>query len=341
VSSSTQTTTISEIRRRKAEVLSSLLRFEMKELLNLGASAVTIKPFTGNVCQNFEDPAALFHHALQILSLLSTDEVSERSVLDRKYLPGSSLDAELLSVVVLAAADDGVVVGIEDGNNGGGDSTTTRTSVTPAEVAALCTPLVDAVGRCKGACWFSRPVSEMWPELVGEYGQVVRHPMDLGTIKARLAAHAYADIGRCLRDVRLCFSNAIAFNGEGSELAPVVQAMERTVDAEVIKLLHGMSLSTKTPTSLQPTSNSKLSPASSSSSSSYPMTTTGDDDTIANRLYCRIIDMLSCIEAHHFCEKVLSTPPVDASIRGGRWSRLEDLCKEAADLEVRLSLARI
>jgi hypothetical protein len=52
------------IERRWCQVTTSLIRFELKHVLN---RYVLLKPGTGNLLQNYEDPAALFHHALKVL----------------------------------------------------------------------------------------------------------------------------------------------------------------------------------------------------------------------------------------------------------------------------------
>jgi len=61
---------------------------------------------------------------------------------------------------------------------------------------------------------------------IPRYHEVVAEPMDLGTIRERL--DRYRDDGEFERDVRLVFSNAMLFNGEGS---PVYEDAARLSEA--------------------------------------------------------------------------------------------------------------
>jgi hypothetical protein len=76
---------VSNVKLRRAELLSSLIRYQFKQLMNMTTAStpieekgggggggelnnfkIVIKARTGNLLQNFEDPGALFHHALKI-----------------------------------------------------------------------------------------------------------------------------------------------------------------------------------------------------------------------------------------------------------------------------------
>lgn len=59
-------TSLSQTVKRQAGILSSLVRHEMKLLLNKSA---TLTPGTGNLLQNYEDAAAVLHHSLNLISL--------------------------------------------------------------------------------------------------------------------------------------------------------------------------------------------------------------------------------------------------------------------------------
>ncbi|KAK7260637.1 hypothetical protein RIF29_26857 [Crotalaria pallida] len=51
-----------------------------------------------------------------------------------------------------------------------------------------------------------------------DYFKVIKHPMDLGTIKSKLAAGAYPGPSEFANDVRLTFSNAKTYNQPGSDV---------------------------------------------------------------------------------------------------------------------------
>jgi len=74
---------------RWSDLLTSLIRFELKQLLN---SALALRPDTGNLSQNFEDAAALFHHALKLVASLSSAAMGESA---------TTLDKELVAVAEL------------------------------------------------------------------------------------------------------------------------------------------------------------------------------------------------------------------------------------------------
>ena len=51
---------LGRLEQRHTEIVSSLIRFELKRLLNVGAAAVALCADTGNLQQNYEDPAGPF-----------------------------------------------------------------------------------------------------------------------------------------------------------------------------------------------------------------------------------------------------------------------------------------
>jgi hypothetical protein len=67
----------SQIEGRRSDLLLSLIRFALKEIINQGR--VSLDPTTGNMEQNYEDPAALFHHALKMVALMISEDQLEVS----------------------------------------------------------------------------------------------------------------------------------------------------------------------------------------------------------------------------------------------------------------------
>lgn len=59
--------------------------------------------------------------------------------------------------------------------------------------------------------YFREPVDPV-RDGVPNYFDVVRHPMDLGTVEARLVANSYGDPSEVIADLRLIVSNAKLFN---------------------------------------------------------------------------------------------------------------------------------
>mmetsp|Transcript_18361 Transcript_18361/g.57372 ORF Transcript_18361/g.57372 Transcript_18361/m.57372 type:complete len:107 (+) Transcript_18361:185-505(+) len=70
--------------------------------------------------------------------------------------------------------------------------------------------------RNKHAAWFLDPVD---PVAMGieHYPEIIKRPMDFGTIKATYKAGGYADAAAFAADCRLVFANAMTFNKETDE----------------------------------------------------------------------------------------------------------------------------
>lgn len=62
---------------------------------------------------------------------------------------------------------------------------------------------------------FQEPVQ---PEKLGihDYFDIIKNPMDFGTIKEKLKQHQYFNMQHFLEDVELVFSNCTLYNGETS-----------------------------------------------------------------------------------------------------------------------------
>ena len=101
--------------------------------------------------------------------------------------------------------------------NAGGAGATPRQN--PAE---LLDQLVQMTTLADGVSWVGAPFQEMYPQLWDDYRKYIAEPMDLRTVRERLAAGKYlVEAGQELspgfvRDVRLVFTNAMRYN-EGNE----------------------------------------------------------------------------------------------------------------------------
>lgn len=79
-------------------------------------------------------------------------------------------------------------------------------------IARLARPIVQKLMlHPKNANIFNAPVDPIALD-IPSYFQVIKSPMDLGTIKSRLQCGHYSSINQCFEDVRLVFSNAMTFN---------------------------------------------------------------------------------------------------------------------------------
>jgi len=75
--------------------------------------------------------------------------------------------------------------------------------------------LINQLWRCNAASIFHKPVD---PDRLGipDYFDIVKEPIDLGTIKQRLNHNYYFTMQEFVHDIELCFDNCLLFNGEES-----------------------------------------------------------------------------------------------------------------------------
>ncbi len=78
--------------------------------------------------------------------------------------------------------------------------------------------MMAALGRNHYAMFFNEPVN---PEKLGihDYFDIIKRPMDFGTIKEKLKRHEYLTMRQFLEDVELVFENCLIYNGEDPRLA--------------------------------------------------------------------------------------------------------------------------
>jgi hypothetical protein len=99
-----------------------------------------------------------------------------------------------------------------------------------------CGQILTKLRKDKRSVWFNAPVEA---ELLGlhDYHDVIKSPMDLGTVKDNLAAGRYASHGDFAADVRLTFSNALRYNPAGHDVhtfaGALLASFEKMYRAEV------------------------------------------------------------------------------------------------------------
>lgn len=77
---------------------------------------------------------------------------------------------------------------------------------------------------------FNNPVDVVKLNLP-DYFTVIKHPMDLGTIKSKLASGVYISPLEFLADVRLTFSNAMTYNPRGNDVHFMADSMSKFFEA--------------------------------------------------------------------------------------------------------------
>jgi hypothetical protein len=77
--------------------------------------------------------------------------------------------------------------------------------------------------------WFLEPVD--WKGLgLTDYPQIVKHPMDLGTVASKLSGGEYENPDQFWNDVDLIWKNCMTYNADGSEVYLVAAALKEESD---------------------------------------------------------------------------------------------------------------
>ncbi|XP_055801144.1 transcription factor GTE4-like isoform X2 [Solanum dulcamara] len=106
------------------------------------------------------------------------------------------------------------------------------------QVFKRCTTLLQRLIKHKHGWVFKEPVNV---EALGlhDYHDIIKHPMDLGTIKARLSQNWYKSPREFAEDVRLVFHNAMTYNPKGhdvhvmsEQLSKIFEDRWAVIDAE-------------------------------------------------------------------------------------------------------------
>ncbi|KAJ0093089.1 hypothetical protein Patl1_26344 [Pistacia atlantica] len=77
---------------------------------------------------------------------------------------------------------------------------------------------------------FNKPVDVVKLN-IPDYFTVIKHPMDLGTIKGKIALGAYSNPLEFLADVRLTFSNAMIYNPPGNDVYVMADTLRKFFEA--------------------------------------------------------------------------------------------------------------
>lgn len=92
-----------------------------------------------------------------------------------------------------------------------------------------CSALLDKLMKHKHGWVFNTPVD---PEALGlhDYFDVIKHPMDLGTVKSRLNMNWYKSPREFAEDVRLTFSNAMTYNPKGQDVHVMAEQLSKVFE---------------------------------------------------------------------------------------------------------------
>mmetsp|Transcript_3150 Transcript_3150/g.3499 ORF Transcript_3150/g.3499 Transcript_3150/m.3499 type:complete len:170 (+) Transcript_3150:20-529(+) len=112
-----------------------------------------------------------------------------------------------------------------------GDAGTEHVAKRPKVVATQdkindCLRVVKALMKHKYGWPFNKPVDPA-ALAIPDYFDVIKHPMDLGTIKGRLDENKYQTVEEFHSDVMLVWSNALTFNQAGSHICIMTEELKQ------------------------------------------------------------------------------------------------------------------
>ena len=94
------------------------------------------------------------------------------------------------------------------------------------EEAAKLKSIIDALEKDPRSYDFLQPVDHVGWGLT-DYLDIVKKPMDLGTLKANLKNEQYSTVDECLEDLKLIWTNCKTYNVEGSEIWKLAHQLEK------------------------------------------------------------------------------------------------------------------
>ncbi|KAJ8900863.1 hypothetical protein NDN08_000162 [Rhodosorus marinus] len=114
----------------------------------------------------------------------------------------------------------------------------------------FCYRLAKDFARQKDGVSFSKPVTELWkPEAIPGYHDIVKKPMDLGTVMRKMESgeygHDYTQSGKQVDefnvemwavDMRLIFSNAISYNRSGDQIHDAAKSLLAKLEQKLFEM---------------------------------------------------------------------------------------------------------
>lgn len=102
----------------------------------------------------------------------------------------------------------------------------------------ICIPLIDELFKVPHAySVFGAPVDPVAFNLP-DYFDIIKAPMDLGTVRRRLDMNGYRDIQNFAFDVRLTFNNAMRYNPKNSDVHLLAKQLLKDFDTRFARVVH-------------------------------------------------------------------------------------------------------
>jgi E1A/CREB-binding protein len=109
--------------------------------------------------------------------------------------------------------------------------------MTPLFLKKACLPMVDKLLALDHAWIFAEPVDPVKLN-IPDYFSVIKHPMDLGTVKDKLDGHRYLVLDEIAADVTLTFDNAMLYNPPGHFVHNLAKDMRSNFLKDYERLKH-------------------------------------------------------------------------------------------------------
>lgn len=105
----------------------------------------------------------------------------------------------------------------------------------PNQVLKSCSAVLERLMKHKHAWVFNKPVDAVALGL-HDYFEIIKNPMDLGTVKDRLAQNWYKSPMEFAEDVRLTFQNAMTYNPKGQDVYVMAEQLAKTFEEKWIPI---------------------------------------------------------------------------------------------------------
>ncbi|KVH98136.1 Bromodomain-containing protein [Cynara cardunculus var. scolymus] len=201
--------------------LSKLSGFERKELgFRLKRELEQVRTFQKNIAMVSSNG----------LSLSPSSDVHSCSAGQRRPIPEFSRSMSVPASHCKKKAPPGRNGGARSKKSAAGRVDSVKKALPPASGNAMlmkqCETLLNRLMSHNFGWVFNTPVDVV--ELnIPDYYTVIKHPMDLGTVKTKLTSGRYMDQWAFAADVRLTFSNAMTYNPRGNDVHLMAETLSK------------------------------------------------------------------------------------------------------------------
>lgn len=102
------------------------------------------------------------------------------------------------------------------------------------ELLKRCRTIVNHLSKKTPATWFRNPVDPI-RDNAPNYFDIIKHPMDLSTVRKNLDAGVYPTVQAFVQDMRLIFVNAYRYNGKDTLPGRDAVTLEKAFDAYLVQ----------------------------------------------------------------------------------------------------------